>query len=124
MQWLQKRGGSVGLVGFRDPHGIRPIVMGTRESSSCKGKLAYVLSSESVAINTLGFNLERDIKPGEAIFLDMKTAECHSRMCHEECTPSPCISEYVYFGRPDSIMDGVCVYESRLKMGEFLARKS
>jgi len=115
----------VGLVGFRDPHGIRPIVFGSRKSKTrpTEKTLDYVMSSESVAIDTLGFNLVRDIKPGEAIFIDMVTGECHSRQCHRNSTLAPCIFEYVYFARPDSIMDGVSVYESRLKMGEKLAQK-
>ena len=86
----------------------------------------YVLASESVAIDTLGFNLERDVMPGEAIFLDMRSGECHTHQCLPDLTPdslSPCIFEYVYFARPDSIMDGVSVYETRLKMGEKLAHK-
>lgn len=111
----------VGLVGFRDPHGIRPIVFGTREGS--KGGLDYSMGSESVAIDTLGFKLTRDIKAGEAIFIDMNTHEFHAKQCHRNASLSPCIFEYVYFARPDSIMDGVSVYESRLKMGEKLAGK-
>mmetsp|Transcript_29023 Transcript_29023/g.35333 ORF Transcript_29023/g.35333 Transcript_29023/m.35333 type:complete len:538 (+) Transcript_29023:212-1825(+) len=105
----------VGMVGFRDPHGIRPIVFGKR------GQGDYVMASESVAIDTLGFELVRDIKPGEAIFLDMNTSEIHSKQCHASSSLSPCIFEYVYFARPDSIMDAVSVYETRLKMGEKLA---
>ena len=86
----------------------------------------YVLASESVAIDTLGFHLERDVRPGEAIFLDMRTGQCHTHQCLPNLTPdslSPCIFEYVYFARPDSIMDGVSVYETRLQMGEKLAHK-
>lgn len=136
----------VGLVGFRDPHGIRPMVFGSRKSKRCvdaetaangggdhvpstparmqQGKtLDYVMASESVAIDTLGFQLVRDIRPGEAIFIDMNTGDCHSRICHPSPQLTPCIFEYVYFARPDSIMDGVSVYETRLKMGEKLARK-
>lgn len=133
----------IGLVGFRDPHGIRPIVFGSRASNSvsspsdsrtavpgtpakmskARRSLDYVMASESVAIDTLGFSLVRDIKAGEAIFIDMKTGDCHTRQCHRDASISPCIFEYVYFARPDSIMDGVSVYESRLKMGEKLAHK-
>jgi len=111
----------IGLVGFRDPHGIRPMVVGSRPSSN--GKTDYVMSSESVAVDTLGFKLDRDISPGEAYFLDFNTNECHSRICASSTSPSPCIFEYVYFARPDSIMDGISVYETRLKMGEKLAGK-
>ncbi|CAB9526805.1 Amidophosphoribosyltransferase, chloroplastic (Fragment) [Seminavis robusta] len=129
----------IGLVSFRDPHGIRPLVFGCRKTgSSAKNgntvpasparmgsdpQVDYVVASESVAIDTLGFDLVRDIKPGEAIFLDMNTGQCHSRVCHPNPTYTPCIFEYVYFARPDSIMDKVSVYESRLKMGEKLAEK-
>jgi amidophosphoribosyltransferase len=110
----------VGLVGFRDPHGIRPMVFGSKPSS-LKGKTDYAMASESVAIDTLGFSLDRDIRAGEAIFVDINTNECHSRVCAKDASSAPCIFEYVYFARPDSIMDGVSVYESRLKMGEKLA---
>lgn len=141
----------IGIVGFRDPHGIRPIVFGSRRSLTCstlgissysastqKGlvpstpskmngglnvPLDYCMASESVAIDTLGFHLVRDIRAGEAIFVDIKTGECHARVCHPSAKLSPCIFEYVYFARPDSIMDGVSVYESRLAMGEKLANK-
>lgn len=126
----------VGLVGFRDPHGIRPIVFGSRSQKStgnivpstpgdmkrARGSLDYVMASESVAIDALGFNLVRDIKPGEAIFIDYH-GNCHARQCHANASLAPCIFEYVYFARPDSIMDGVSVYESRLQMGEKLAHK-
>lgn len=137
----------VGLVAFRDPHGIRPLVFGCRNSTKVptdphtnkrqktaplspdmmgqapEKSLDYVVASESVVIDTLGFDLVRDVKPGEAIFLDMNTGQCHTQVCHPEPSYSPCIFEYVYFARPDSIMDGVSVYESRLKMGEKLAEK-
>jgi len=127
----------IGLVGFRDPHGIRPIVFGSRDTqgkskdlvpttpakmNAVSGALDYAMASESVAIDTLGFKLVRDIKAGEAIFIDYQ-GNCHSRQCHSNVSPAPCIFEYVYFARPDSIMDGVSVYESRLMMGEKLAQK-
>mmetsp|Transcript_7647 Transcript_7647/g.11971 ORF Transcript_7647/g.11971 Transcript_7647/m.11971 type:complete len:546 (-) Transcript_7647:1957-3594(-) len=111
----------VGLVGFRDPHGIRPMVFGTRTSSN--GKTDFAMASESVAIDTLSFNLARDIKPGEAIFVDINTNEFHSQICAPATSCAPCIFEYVYFARPDSIMDGIPIYETRLKMGEKLAEK-
>ena len=165
-----------GLVAFRDPHGIRPLVLGCRKRNMQDGsvdaspietqelaklsptqmsgqKYDFVVSSESVAIDTLGFQLIRyvrflvyhhlhntiimhsltrslihyspihhsDVKAGEAIFIDMQ-GNCHARICHEQGL-SPCIFEYVYFARPDSIMDGISVYETRLKMGEKLAQK-
>ena len=112
----------VGLVGFRDPHGIRPMVIGERAAKNGGDKKDYCMASESVAIDTLGFKLTRDIRAGEAIFVDMQTHECSSRICAAPTVESPCIFEYVYFARPDSIMDGVSVYESRLKMGEKLAK--
>ena len=67
--------------------------------------------------------IHSDIRAGEAVFIDMKTGNCHSRICAKEVRAAPCIFEYVYFARPDSIMDGVSVYETRLKMGEKLAQK-
>jgi amidophosphoribosyltransferase len=127
----------VGLVGFRDPHGIRPIVFGSRPArkgaapgvpqtpaklSKAGKSLDYVMSSESVAIDALGFSLGRDIRPGEAIYIDFK-GNVHTKQCHSNASLAPCIFEYVYFARPDSIMDGVSVYESRLVMGEKLAHK-
>lgn len=135
-----------GLVGFRDPYGIRPLVFGCRKSTSLRAgsmvdvvdsdgipstpafmesvhsTLDYSISSESVAIDTLGFQLVRDVRAGEAIFIDME-GNCHNRVVHSSPKLSPCIFEYVYFARPDSIMDGVSVYESRLRMGEKLAKK-
>lgn len=116
----------IALVGFRDPNGIRPIVFGTRPSKTVvvdgTEAMDYVFSSESVAIDTLGFNLDRDVEPGEAIVITMD-GKVHTRRCipSNESVHAPCIFEYVYFARPDSIMDGISVYESRLKMGEKLA---
>jgi len=121
----------VALVGFRDPHGIRPIVMGQRSSSTLTaagdgngGAAAkdYVFASESVAVDTLGFDLVRDLEPSEAIVVTMD-GTVHARKCLPESQTklAPCIFEHVYFARPDSIMDGISVYESRLKMGEKLA---
>ena len=114
----------VALVGFRDPHGIRPIVMGARDSPTSPGRKDYIFASESVASDTLGFDLIRDLGPGEAIVVTMD-GSVHTRRCLPEsmCKLAPCIFEYVYFARPDSIMDGISVYESRLKMGEKLAEQ-
>jgi amidophosphoribosyltransferase len=92
-----------------------------RGMSSVNNSLDYVIASESVAIDTLGFTLVRDVNPGEVIFIDMK-GDVHTKQCHPTAKLSPCIFEYVYFARPDSIMDGVSVYQSRLLMGEMLAK--
>ncbi len=109
----------VGIVGFRDPWGIRPIVFGKRETA---GGPEYIIASESVAIDVLGFKLIRDIAPGEAIFIS-KEGEFHSRQCAESPRLAPCIFEHVYFARPDSIIDGVSVHKARMRMGEALAHK-
>jgi amidophosphoribosyltransferase len=108
-----------GIVGFRDPNGIRPVVFGKRETP--RGT-EYVIASESVAIDSLGFELIRDIAPGEAVFIDVNGA-LHTRQCAKEHKMSPCIFEHVYFARPDSIIDGISVYKARLRMGETLANK-
>ena len=109
----------VGIVAFRDPWGIRPIVFGQRESD---GGTDYIVASESVAIDVLGFNLIRDIAPGEAIFIS-KEGELHTQQCATHPRLTPCIFEHVYFARPDSIIDGISVHKARMRMGEALARK-
>jgi len=108
-----------GIVGFRDPNGIRPVCFGRRESE--KGT-DFMIASESVALDVQGFELDRDIAPGEAIFIQ-KNGELHTKQCSESPTLTPCIFEYVYFARPDSIIDDVLVYKARLRMGEKLAEK-
>lgn len=108
-----------GMIGFRDPEGIRPLVLGKRETSL---ETEYMLASESVALDTLGYSLVRDIQPGEAVFIDSKR-QAHSKKCVEKTHFRPCIFEYVYLARPDSIMDGISVYKSRLRMGEYLAEQ-
>jgi len=107
-----------GIVAFRDPFGIRPVAFGKRETE--KG-IEHIVASESVAIDSLGFELVRDIEPGEAIFINNE-GEIFSRQCAENPTLSPCIFEHVYFARPDSIIDGVSVYKARLRMGDYLAK--
>ncbi|HEX2492331.1 MAG TPA: amidophosphoribosyltransferase [Steroidobacter sp.] len=108
-----------GLLGFRDPHGIRPLVIGKRDSAL---GAEYMLASESVALDMLGFTLLRDVGPGEAVFIDE-----HGRFYSQQCAPlachSPCIFEYVYFARPDSIIDNISVHKARLRMGDLLAEK-
>lgn len=108
-----------GIVAFRDPHGIRPLTLGTHETPA---GTEYLVASESVALDTLGFKRERDIDPGEAIYITFG-GEMFNRQCHPKPNLVPCIFEHVYFARPDTIIDGISVYEARLKMGEYLARK-
>lgn len=108
-----------GIVAFRDPHGIRPAVLGVRETS--RG-IERIVASESVALDALGFELERDLLPGEAVYID-KSGELHSRISSKRAGYSPCIFEFVYFARPDSIIDKLSVYKARLRMGETLAEK-
>ncbi len=108
-----------GLVAFRDPYGIRPLIIGVNEAM---GGREYVIASESVALEALGFEVLRDVAPGEAIFIDV-AGRFHSRQCAENPVLMPCIFEYVYLARPDSVIDGTSVYESRLRMGGELARK-
>jgi amidophosphoribosyltransferase len=108
-----------GLVGFRDPHGIRPLVIGKRETG--RGT-EYMLASESVALDLAGFKLLRDVGPGEAVFID-EIGRFYSRQCVPVTVHTPCIFEYVYFARPDSIIDNISVHKARLRMGELLAEK-
>ena len=108
-----------GLLAFRDPHGIRPLVIGRNDTPQGP---EYLISSESVALDTLGFRMLRDVEPGEAVLVDTQ-GHFVSRQCAEKTVHAPCMFEYVYLARPDSLMDGVSVYETRVKMGEFLADK-
>ncbi len=106
-----------GVVAFRDPFGIRPVCFGYRDTDDGR---EYMIASESVALDALGFELMRDLEPGEAIVIDTN-AGIHTRQCAENSVYSPCIFEYVYLARPDSIIDDVSVYKARLRMGERLA---
>ncbi|MDH5432637.1 MAG: amidophosphoribosyltransferase [Gammaproteobacteria bacterium] len=108
-----------GMVFFRDHYGIRPLVFGKREVN---GTTEYMAASESVALDILGFELVRDVKPGEAIYIDGH-GYFHSRQCTPLNEPAPCIFEHVYLARPDSFMDDISVYRARLRMGEKLAEK-
>jgi len=108
-----------GVLAFRDPNGIRPLVYGYRDTDLGR---EYMIASESVALDVLGYKLVRDVAPGECVFI---TADglLHTHQCAEKPGYSPCIFEHVYFARPDSIMDGVSVYKARLRQGEKLAEK-
>jgi len=108
-----------GIVGFRDPNGIRPIVYGKRETEQ---GTEYMVASESVALDAQGFELIDDLKPGEAVFIDLDGG-LELRQCAESPRYSTCIFEYVYLARPDSTIDDVQVYKARLRMGESLAQK-
>ena len=108
-----------GIIAFRDPHGIRPLSMGSRVVNGFTERL---FSSESVACNTLGFNHEGDVSPGEAVIARMD-GTMSSKQCSNEVSHSPCIFEHVYFARPDSVIDGISVHSSRIRMGASLARR-
>ena len=108
-----------GILGFRDRNGIRPLVFGSRQTDNGN---EYMIASESVALDSQGFNLDRDVAPGEAVFIDVN-GNLHSKVCTEPGDHTPCIFEQVYFARPDSLMDGISVYKARLRMGEKLADK-
>ncbi|MBB3182919.1 amidophosphoribosyltransferase [Halomonas fontilapidosi] len=106
----------VGLVAFRDPHGIRPVVFGTRDEGEGQ---EVMIASESVALDVGGFDLHRDLAPGEAIFVDM-TGAIHTQQCADHPRLTSCIFEHVYLARPDSILDGAYVYGTRMQMGRKL----
>ena len=108
-----------GVVAFRDPNGIRPLCYGQRETED---GVETLIASESVALDCLGFRRVRDLEPGEAIFVSVD-GQVFTRQCAEAPRHSPCIFEYVYFARPDSIIDDVPVHQARLAMGEKLADK-
>lgn len=108
-----------GIVAFRDPCGIRPLVYGKRETQA---GIEYMVASESVALDTSGFILERDLAPGEAIFIDTH-GQVFTQHCAEKTKLAPCLFEYVYLARPDSIIDGISVHEARMEMGVKLAEK-
>ena len=108
-----------GIVGFRDPNAIRPIVFGQRHTEN---GVEYMIASESVALDVLGFTLIRDLAPGEAVYIT-EEGKLYTRQCAKAPKYAPCIFEHVYLARPDSIMDGISVYKARLRMGEKLADK-
>ena len=108
-----------GVLAFRDPYGIRPLVFGKRETVD---GTEYMFASESVALDVVGFEYVRDVAPGECIIADLN-GQLHSLQCAGKSTHAPCIFEFVYFARPDSMMDGIYVHKTRLRMGERLAGK-
>ncbi|KAI8890480.1 amidophosphoribosyltransferase [Backusella circina FSU 941] len=105
-----------GLIGFRDPNGIRPLILGSRDTPNGKD---YMFSSESVVLEALGFSNFEDVKPGEAVIITREQVSRRHLKPNQKFTP--CIFEYVYFARQDSIIDGISVYKARLSMGEALA---
>lgn len=109
-----------GMLGIRDPYGIRPLVYGERLLDN--GKTEYMIASESVALDALGFETVRDLEPGEVIFVD-QNGVLHSHVPDQQKEHNPCIFEHVYFARPDSIIDGGSVYKARVRMGQYLAEK-
>jgi amidophosphoribosyltransferase len=109
----------VGVVAFRDPHGIRPLVLGGRETAQ---GIEHAVASESVALDVLGFRLLRDVRPGEGVVITAD-GSLHARQCVEPKRHAPCIFEYVYLARPDSMIEDVSVYRARMRMGQRLAQK-
>ena len=109
----------LGLVAFRDPHGIRPLVLGKRSTPNGD---EYAIASESVALDILGFELLRDVKPGECVVVTAR-GELHSHSCAEPQQHAPCIFEYVYFARPDSMIENISVHKARMRMGVTLGEK-
>jgi len=107
------------MLAFRDPHGIRPLIVGRADTET---GVEFLVASESVALDTLGFKVMRDVAPGEAILVD-ESGNFHSRQCAQNPVLNPCIFEFVYLARPDSVIDGISVYESRRNMGRSLADK-
>ncbi len=109
-----------GLLAFRDPHGIRPLIIGHRKITGKPEE--FIVASESVAVQTLGFKILRDVNPGEAVFISHKDHTLYSKQC-VKATPTPCIFEFVYLARPDSLIDQISVYKTRLRMGDYLAKQ-
>ncbi len=107
-----------GIVGFRDPYGIRPLIYGERETAD--GRHEYIIASESVAVTALGYKVVADVQPGEAVYIDVE-GHVHVQQCADAPQLTPCIFEHVYFARPDSIIDRISVYKARMRMGDKLA---
>ncbi|MXP67299.1 amidophosphoribosyltransferase [Pantoea sp. Aalb] len=108
-----------GMVAFRDPHGIRPLVIGKRKIAD---KIEYMVASESVALDTLRFEFIRDVEPGESIYIT-KNGKLSTHQCADTPKSNPCLFEYVYFARPDSFLDKISVYSARVRMGTKLGMK-
>ena len=110
----------IGLVGIRDPKGIRPLILGKKDNDLIGSD--YMMASESPALSALEFDIEGDLKPGEAVFITLE-GEIHRKVCHSKPSKNPCIFEYVYLARPDAVIDGISVMRSRLRMGQKLGKK-
>lgn len=109
----------IGVLAFRDPHAIRPMVYGQRQTND---GVDYMVASENVALDILGFELTANVEPGEALLIT-EDGKLHKHQCAENTEYSPCLFEYVYLARPDSIIDKISVYKVRLRLGEQLAQK-
>jgi len=107
-----------GVLAFRDPFGIRPLILGSRPAEN--GKTEWIVASESLVLESAGYNIVRDVEPGEAIFVSAE-GEMFAKQCAANPVLMPCSFEYVYLARPDSIMNGISVYEARLRLGDRLA---
>jgi amidophosphoribosyltransferase len=105
-----------GMVAFRDPYGIRPLAMGRSSDGT------WMVASESVALEGTGHLFERNVEPGEALFITLD-GQVHARQCAQQPSLHPCIFEFVYLARPDSVLDGISVYQARLNLGETLAKR-
>jgi amidophosphoribosyltransferase len=105
-----------GVLAFRDPYGIRPLSVGR------SGNGTYMVASETVALEGTGHNFERHVAPGEAVFIDLQ-GKLHAQQCATDPKLFPCIFEFVYLARPDSVLDGISVYQARLNLGETLAKR-
>ena len=108
-----------GLLAFRDPFGIRPLCFG---EATTEGGREFMVASESVALEGTGHRLVRDLAPGEALYIDLQ-GQVHTRQCADHPSLNPCIFEFVYLARPDSVLDGISVYQARLNLGETLAQR-
>ncbi|TON96765.1 amidophosphoribosyltransferase, partial [Vibrio parahaemolyticus] len=108
-----------GMIAFRDPHGIRPLCLGKREVA---GRTEYMVASESVALDAVGFDFVRDVAPGEAVYATFE-GELFTKQCADNPKLNPCIFEFVYFARPDSFIDKISVYSARVEMGKKLGER-